>query len=103
MRGADVEEDEKASDQDVVDYLKEQRERSGLSLEDFVSVIWEGLVVCIKWTESNAEVQALKEVKVSYAYDEGMGLDVLLNWPILHRLWSQFSNPSARMQSARLH
>lgn len=64
MRGPDIEEDEKVSDPDVVDYLKEQRERSGLAVEDFVPLIWEGLVHIIVWGEGNTDTQALKEVKV---------------------------------------
>lgn len=65
MRGADVEESEKASDEDVVDFLKEVRERHGLALEDFVPIVWDALLSVVSW-DANAEkhdTQALKEVK----------------------------------------
>ncbi|MCO5549676.1 hypothetical protein L7F22_003149 [Adiantum nelumboides] len=56
MRGADVEESEKASDEDVVDFLKEVH---------FVSIVWDGLLSIVKWDENEEkhDVQALKEVK----------------------------------------
>lgn len=66
MRGADLDESEKASDQDVLDYLKEQRERRGLAIEDMVPLVWDSLIAVIPWGESNTDAQALKEVKVRH-------------------------------------
>lgn len=65
MRGVDVEASEKASDEDVVDFLKEVRERHGLALEDFVPIAWDALISVIAWDESKEkhETQTLKEVK----------------------------------------
>lgn len=65
MRGATVDEKEVASDEDLVDFFKDTRERNGLAHEDYVSIVWEALLSVVIWDE-NAEkhdVQTLKEVK----------------------------------------
>jgi hypothetical protein len=66
MRGSEVEEAEKASDEDVIDFLKEQREKSGLAYEEFAPIVWESLMSSVVWSEQKdqVEAQALKEVKV---------------------------------------
>ncbi|UZJ52027.1 hypothetical protein CBS101457_001347 [Exobasidium rhododendri] len=65
MRGGQVEEVEKSSDEDVIDFLREQRERSGIALEEFAPIVWEGLMNSVDWSQrqDQIEAQALKEVK----------------------------------------
>lgn len=66
MRGGQVDEADRSSDEDVVDYLKEQREKSGIALEEFAPIVWEGLMNSVDWSQrqDQIEAQALKEVKV---------------------------------------
>ena len=66
MRGSEVEEADRAIDEDVVDLLKEQREKSGLAYEEFAPIVWESLMSLVVWNEAQdkVEAQALKEVKV---------------------------------------
>ena len=66
MRGGQLEEVDKASDEDVIEFLKEQRERSGIALEEFAPIVWEALMSSVDWSQrqDQIEAQALKEVKV---------------------------------------
>jgi hypothetical protein len=66
MRGSEVEEADRAVDEDVVDLLKDQREKSGLAYEEFTPIVWESLMSLVVWNEAQdkVEAQALKEVKV---------------------------------------
>lgn len=61
-----MDEAEKSSDEDVIDFLKEQREKSGIALEEFAPIVWEALMNSIDWSQRQDQIesQALKEVKV---------------------------------------
>lgn len=63
-----MEEADRATDEDVVELLKEQREKSGLAYEEFAPIVWESLMSLVVWTEAQdkVEAQALKEVKVRF-------------------------------------
>lgn len=67
MKGGQLNDAEKSSDEDVIDFLKEQREKSGIALEDFAPIVWEALMNSIEWSQrqDQIEAQALKEVKVN--------------------------------------
>lgn len=76
MRGSEVEEAEKATDEDVIDLLKDQREKSGLAFEEFAPIVWEALMSLVVWNEAKdqVEAQALKEVKVGIGAERFSGL-----------------------------
>lgn len=67
MKGGQLDDAEKSSDEDVIDFLKEQREKSGIALEEFAPIVWEALMNSIEWSQrqDQIEAQALKEVKVN--------------------------------------
>ena len=41
--------DDSSSPEDIVEFLQEQRARTGLSMDDFVPIVFDGLA---KWTSS---------------------------------------------------
>lgn len=67
MKGGQLNDAEKSSDEDVIDFLKEQREKSGIALEEFAPIVWEALMNSIEWSQRQDQIesQALKEVKVN--------------------------------------
>lgn len=67
MKGGQLDDAEKSSDEDVIDFLKEQREKSGIALEEFAPIVWEALMNSIEWSQRQDQIesQALKEVKVN--------------------------------------
>lgn len=57
--------DESSSSEDIVEFLQEQRARTGLSMDDFVPIVFDGLAKSIQWSTRSDQVegQAVKEFK----------------------------------------
>ncbi|CAO1635765.1 unnamed protein product [Parajaminaea phylloscopi] len=64
-RLAEMRSDEAVSNEDLVEFLKEERAKTGLAMEDFVPIVFEGLTRPIQWSTraDQVEAQAVKEVR----------------------------------------
>lgn len=57
--------DDSSSPEDILEFLQEQRARTGLSMDDFVPIVFDGLTKSIQWSTRSDQVegQAVKEFK----------------------------------------
>ncbi|CAO1618227.1 unnamed protein product [Sympodiomycopsis kandeliae] len=64
-RLGEMSQDESSSNEDILEFLQEQRARTGLSMDDFVPIVFDGLTKSIQWSTRSDQIegQALKEFK----------------------------------------
>lgn len=64
IRLSEMQSDENTSNEEIVDFLKEQRARTGLAMDEYVPIVFDGLVKSISWSTrpDQAEAQATKEI-----------------------------------------
>lgn len=57
--------DEGTTNEEIVEFLQEQRAKTGLAMEDFVPIVFDGLTRPIQWSTraDQVEAQAVKEIR----------------------------------------
>lgn len=67
MRGGQLSAETRATNSEVIDFLKEEREKGVIAVDDFAPMIWEALMNSVDWSQRQDQIeqQAMKEIKVS--------------------------------------